>query len=249
MIYRVAQVTSQNTWDGSHGPMVSYKMEVTDDGGNQQTVELNQKPDTPAPSVGQEIDGFLEPAKREGFPPKLKKTPKPAGGGFGGGKGKPRDPAERASIERQTALRGACDVAAALPHCGIGDADTLILTIQRVFAANMECLAGPPVEAQATRNVQSVFPGTTELPAKHGKSDPNTDARRNNPVSPSEHALTELKEHLKTWVAADPQAQEKYQLKLSALGLKSAKEADDPQLEELLSFVKGRAAKGASDVG
>lgn len=234
MIYTVKQVTSQNTWEGSHGPMVSYKMEVSDSNGNQQTVELNQKPDTPAPSQGQEIDGFLEPSKRDGFPPKLKKTPKAAGGGFGGGKGKPRDPAERASIERQVAFKGAVELCAAGAHSM--EVDALNERLAALFHHGLSLIQHTP---DPVANVQSVFPGASELPARYGKSDPKTDARRNNPVSPAQGALNELKTHLQTWMNKDSQAQEKYQLKLSALGLLSAKEADDPQLEELIEFVKG----------
>lgn len=230
--FTVVQVTSRNEWQGQHGPMVSYRLEVSGPNGNQ-TVELNQKPDTAPPAQGQVIEGDLQQA-REGFPPKLKKAPKPSGGGFGGGGGKPKNPAERGSIERQVAFKGACEVAAAMAT-GKGSFDAQKVVVD-LFELGVALIQGHPSATpsekpvvdpvqQAVENVQSVFPGS-------------------GPANPMEHALKELKGYLSTWKSADPQALDKYQMKLSSLGLETARDATDEQVEELISFAKGRAAKG-----
>lgn len=71
--FKVESVLDRSEWEGNYGPMVTYRLRA-----NGQEVDLNQKPETPAPAEGQEIWGHLEDGK---FRPKLKKDPRPDGSG------------------------------------------------------------------------------------------------------------------------------------------------------------------------
>lgn len=78
--YTIEQVTGQREWAGKDGgTFVSYKLVLKDVG----PAELTQKPSTPAPTVGQVVEGTLEPPKNPAFPPKLRKAQQ-GGGGFRG---------------------------------------------------------------------------------------------------------------------------------------------------------------------
>ena len=94
--YTVTQLVDTKTWEGQHGPMVTYSLDVSDPSGKATRVQMNQKPTSPAPAVGQIIEGTLEP--NGSFPMKLKKAP-PAFGGGGGSR--PMDPKVQAQIIRQ----------------------------------------------------------------------------------------------------------------------------------------------------
>lgn len=91
--YAVESTLAREEWTGNYGPMITYRLLVS--GG--QEVDLNQKPETPAPTVGQEILGHLE--TKDGYPrPKLKKDT-----GWKGDKGGGDD--EGPLIHRQVALK------------------------------------------------------------------------------------------------------------------------------------------------
>jgi hypothetical protein len=86
----ISKVLDRREWNGQHGPMVTYKIELEGHG----VAELNQKPETPAPQEGQSIFGDLQPG-REGYPPKLKKAQQNSFGGGG------KSPEQQKSIVRQ----------------------------------------------------------------------------------------------------------------------------------------------------
>lgn len=100
--FKVESILDRSEWEGNFGPMVTYRLRA-----NGTECDLNQKPETPAPTEGQEIWGHLEDGK---FRPKLKKDKRPDGGGgerssSGGGKSNwqpegDRDPEKVARITR-----------------------------------------------------------------------------------------------------------------------------------------------------
>lgn len=105
------------------GQFVSYKVTLQELEGIH---ELTQKPETPAPTVGQKFLGEVHPPNREGFPPKIKKVQQNFGGGNRGS-----SPDERRSIERQVSAK----IAAELVIGGKGELKDFRLLTDRVHAA------------------------------------------------------------------------------------------------------------------
>lgn len=104
--YTVSHV-AENTreWSSQQGgPMVAYKMTVKDPTGAEVTnVEWSRKKDSPAPKVGETVDGEIatQTVDTRNGPMQVRKFKKAQQGGFGGGGYRPRDPAETAAIQRQ----------------------------------------------------------------------------------------------------------------------------------------------------
>lgn len=128
--YTIEAVTGINEWSGQHGPMKTYKLTLAGHG----PAELNQKPETAAPQPGQQIEGDLIPGK-EGYPPKLKKTPPQRGGGGGGGKTK----ADQESIERSVAYKGAVELTAGFK---MSDPELVEGMVERFFEHGLKLLHG-----------------------------------------------------------------------------------------------------------
>lgn len=102
MAYTIREITGTKPWDGKYGPMVDYYLTVTDSQGvDTPRVTLPQKASSPAPTIGQVLDGNIDNTPN-GL--KFKKAFSPGGGGGGGG-GRPKDPQERAAIAASVALR------------------------------------------------------------------------------------------------------------------------------------------------
>lgn len=56
--YKVTAVNPETkNWSSKYGPMVTYEIKLE---GHDYPVQLNQKPETPAPTVGQELNGDIE---------------------------------------------------------------------------------------------------------------------------------------------------------------------------------------------
>lgn len=93
-------------WDSTKGgPMKSYRIQVKDEQGNiTDNVEWARKADSPAPAVGQKIEGTLDTSGEYG--PKFKATPTSSFGGRGG-----RSPQERAEIIQQHSHKVALEYA------------------------------------------------------------------------------------------------------------------------------------------
>jgi len=59
-VYEVKHVSGPKEWQGSHGPMLSYKLDLDNNGVLERQVELNRKPESRAPSVGELLALDLE---------------------------------------------------------------------------------------------------------------------------------------------------------------------------------------------
>jgi hypothetical protein len=94
MGYTVQSIGKTREWASQQGgPMVSYYLGLTDSQGtNYLDIELAQKASSPAPQVGQVIEGNLDQGP---YGTKLKKAFQGPGGGGG------RSPEDRKSIVRQ----------------------------------------------------------------------------------------------------------------------------------------------------
>jgi len=95
MQYTINQVMPAGEFEGQYGKMLKYSLMLE---GEQSAVDLNQKPDTPAPKVGDTIEGEIITDK---YGRKFKKAQR-----FSGGNGK-SDPATQRAIIRQNALTNA----------------------------------------------------------------------------------------------------------------------------------------------
>lgn len=94
-------------WNSTQGgPMKGYRVTMRDAQGQEmQNVEWSRKVTSAAPTVGQQVEGTIDTSGQYG--PKFKAAQQ--GGGFGGGGFRPRDPAERKSIEMMHAQKCAVD--------------------------------------------------------------------------------------------------------------------------------------------
>jgi hypothetical protein len=95
--YVVQAVGQPRPWNGQYGPMVSYDLDVVDPQGSISTVELNQKPDTPAPQANAQLFGRIEQGTR-GL--RFKKAQQPQQGQLNGAQRRD-DPDRQRSIVRQ----------------------------------------------------------------------------------------------------------------------------------------------------
>lgn len=100
MSYKIKTVGPVEQFNGQYGPMKSYQIQFE---GSDDWVKLNQKPDSSAPTIGQELEGTIEDGQ---WGKRFKKAPG-ASGGFSGGRSS--DPEQRGSIERQSSLKAAVE--------------------------------------------------------------------------------------------------------------------------------------------
>lgn len=116
---KVTEVTGARKWPSEDDTKVVYytlKLE-----GVEGAVSVGHKPDRPAPKVGDSYDGWTVETDDQG----RKKLKRAAGsGGFNGG-GRPRDPAERRSIQAQASQKVAVDVARIALETGKSTAEVL----------------------------------------------------------------------------------------------------------------------------
>lgn len=209
--YTINSVEGSREFDSKHGPLVSYKVNITGDDGFSGLAEITQKPATPAPTPAQQIEGTLDKSNPK-FPPKLKKA-QMGGGPPPRGKSKQDD----AAIARAVAYKGAIEIVAALITHGTDrdpEAD-----IERFFAHGLGLLEGAPIKPPVKPSLEERRP-----------TQPHT------PKSPNEHALAELREKYAAMVAADPSAEQAFKIQLTAFGITKPQEATDQQLEDLIAF-------------
>jgi hypothetical protein len=99
-------------WEGKYGKNLSYRLSLA---GHDGVVELSQKPETPAPKVGDSIEGELVPSSGD-FPPKLRRA-KPQGGFNGGGGG--MSPEREKRIVRQHSQSMGIETLKLAVDCGV----------------------------------------------------------------------------------------------------------------------------------
>lgn len=135
-MYSVTAVERDGGFTNEHGEFHSWKLMVKD-GETSTECSINTRSDKPAPTVGQQIDGTLEPGK---FRPKLKKNF--SGGGGGGGGPRTEDPKKSAEIRRMASHKVAVEllgieVQVALARASRGEASTLLDAITNAGASTV----------------------------------------------------------------------------------------------------------------
>lgn len=231
MNYTVKAVNSSREWESqAGGQMISYKLALEGDGKLVGDVELAQKKATPAPTVGQSIDGTIESTN---YGPKLKKDFAGGGKSFGGGGGRAKDPSERRSIERQVAFKGAVELVSAIASPR-SDFDFTKMALTEFFNHGLHL-----IQADAAELIEDVFPDAT--PLQERAPDKPTVVAGNGGKSPHDHAMDEMRELYVAWSGDDPEAAGVWANKLTSMGIKQPTEASDEQIEELITFLKGGA--------
>jgi|SRR5882672_12802003 len=109
-IYEIKRVASEpKEWEGQYGPMLTYVMDIEADGQMNSNIEINRKPESRAPAVGEKIAGHIEHGNyADKFKLNFEATKElgqPSGRGSGGKKDwtpeSQRDPERSARILRQ----------------------------------------------------------------------------------------------------------------------------------------------------
>lgn len=226
--YTVMEANLPREWEGQYGKMLSYDLVVSGPDG-QVECELAQKPETPAPKVGDLIQGTIQPGKN-GYPGKLKKEKPQQGGRFsGGGKpGKPRDPSERDSIERQVAYKGAVELVAAR---GAVSPQQQKDTLTELFHHGLSLIQTGQTPGRSTN---PPVPQNTEQPESMEQPPP--------PDEPPGITIEHIRQAYKDYKAREQDAMEadaKWQQKLAAEGLtvETLGQASQQQFGELLAFL------------
>jgi hypothetical protein len=99
MAYSIRTLGPSESFKTQYGEMLKYTVQFE---GSEDWVQINQKPDSPAPKVGDTLEGTIETTQ---YGKRFKKAQGP--GGFTGGR--QNDPETRGSIERQSALKVASE--------------------------------------------------------------------------------------------------------------------------------------------
>lgn len=243
--YTIREVIGQpNAWSSQKGgPMLSYSLDVTGDDGFTGQVELNQKDSTPAPTVGQVIDGTLDKSNPK-YAPKLKKAP-PQGGGFGGGGPRAgKSKADQDSIERAVAYKGAVDLVAAMlqsQHRQPGDEKFAIgETVEFYFNHGLTLLQGETKPTSGVGRIEDNHVTTPNLDSRADVKEIIKDAFPDaEEVAPTNQ---ELAEGYKEFMARQPgkvEGERVLETKKTALGIAGpVKDATPTQKRELLDWFR-----------
>lgn len=100
-MYTIEAVGPIKEWSGAHGPMKDYQIKFKEE---PEWVTVTQRPETPAPTVGQTLTGTINPTQ---YGKKFKKEQTFAGGGSGS----PRQPIDHDSMYKCNALNNAVAMA------------------------------------------------------------------------------------------------------------------------------------------
>lgn len=96
-MYTIESVGPTKEWSGAHGPMLDYQIKFKEE---PEWVTVTQKPSTPAPAVGQTLNGSITPTQ---YGKKFKKEQVMGGGASSS----PRQPLDHDSMYRCNALNNA----------------------------------------------------------------------------------------------------------------------------------------------
>lgn len=99
-MYTIEAVGPIKEWSGAHGPMKDYQIKFKEE---PEWVTVTQRPETPAPTVGQTLTGTINPTQ---YGKKFKKEQ-----AFSGGGGSPRQPIDHDSMYKCNALNNAVAMA------------------------------------------------------------------------------------------------------------------------------------------
>jgi hypothetical protein len=100
----------------THGMFKSYRMELGTPQNERVAAEWLRKASSPAPQVGELIEGYLQPPKDQRFPPSFKQAQKQAGG-FSGPR--PEDPKRAAAIQRMHSQKVALEAIRLAAEIGV----------------------------------------------------------------------------------------------------------------------------------
>ncbi len=101
MAYVIRTVGPTESFKTQYGQMTKYTVQFE---GADDWVQINQKPESPAPKIGDSLDGTVETSQ---YGLKFKRAQNAPGGP---GRGSSNDPATRTSIERQSSVNAAVTV-------------------------------------------------------------------------------------------------------------------------------------------
>ena len=215
-IYQVHAVTSKREFESKYGPLVSYKVQLKGDDGFDGEAEITQKPTTPSPQKGQEIEGTLDKSNPK-FPPKLKKAQ--GGGPPRAGGGGAKSPKDTESIERQVAYKGAVELAIAFGN----NADEGKALLPEMFELSIALIQDKRA-ASAVDTVKQVFPGAeVEAPEITRETLMTAYTGWVNVMTATEHEPDEITK--------------KFEMKKTALGIENVDNATQDQLQALHSFL------------
>ena len=220
--FTVKETSLPREWEGKYGKMLSYDLTVTGPNGDVEC-ELAQKPETPAPKVGDTLNGDILPGKGN-FPGKFKKEQQ---GGMPTKGGRPsRDPKERESIERQVCLKAAVELTVAMGPAAVGEMCERLEAFHRKGLALLELGAAPvsPVSA----------PAPAQPPAQEDQPPPPTEQ----PGITIDHIRAAYKDY-KARADDAMEADTRWQQKVAAEGLtiETLAGANQSQMGELLNFL------------
>lgn len=211
--YQITAVNGKREFESKYGPLVSYKINIKGDDGYEGEAEITRKPESPAPSQGETIEGTLDRSNPR-FPPKLKKAP---GGGAGAPRGA-RSAKDSDSIERQVAYKGAVEMAVAFAK----DADEGKALLPDLFELSVGLIQGKASDPVET--VKQVFPGAKE---------------ETQPITRKE-VIDAYHQWVNVQAATGKSGEEianLFETKKTALGIGDLDEASEDRKAELLAFL------------
>jgi hypothetical protein len=160
--YKIIAAMKTGTYQGAHGEMYKYTVQLE---GEADTVEVSQKPDTPAPQPGETLEGSIESTQ---YGKRFKKEFK-GGTGFSGGR--VNSPEDRASIERQVSLKAAVETVRDFhtftnesKFTDLADYRDEIIITAKAFAAALgnanpqTTVASPPAQPMTKQEVDDLPP-------------------------------------------------------------------------------------------
>jgi hypothetical protein len=211
--YQITAVTGQREFDSKYGPLVSYKLTIKGDDGYEGEAEMTRKPESPAPSAGETIEGTLDRSNPR-FPPKLKK----AQGGGAPRSGGARSAKDSDSIERQVAYKGAVEMAIAFAD----NADQGKELLPGLFELSVELIQGKGSDPVET--IKKVFPG----------------AQEEKPQIDRKEVISAYQQWVAVQAAegkSDEEIATLFQTKKTALGIGDLDEAAEDKKADLLAFL------------
>lgn len=227
--FKVVEIKGIDSWKGQYGEMKTYTMVVEGPDG-QKEVDLNQKPETPAPEVGQTIAGELKQGK---YRPKLKKD-QPMGGGGGGRRGYSDEDIRRMtrSHSQEMALRREANLIA---DGEPGLSDEALAELIDGFDADVNQMS-----ESVEKKTQNVANTLSSGPPRYSQEAAEAAEKMNatpNGTAPAPNADT-IRQAFKEYVEREgPDSRNLVKLQLTALGIEDYESMTDEQATKLMGFL------------